>query len=100
MRSVQSSSVSVSYTHLSWQVPAALALFLMTAGIIRCFTGNTRRRILLVGLGICLALGWNWLYIRQVQRPMEDLAASSSGQRITLTLADYAQPTDYGARCV
>lgn len=83
---------------VSWQVPAALALFLMTAGIIRCFTGNTRRRILLAGLGICLALGWNWLYIRQVQRPMEDLAASSSGQRITLTLADYAQPTDYGAK--
>lgn len=57
-----------------------------------------RRRVLLVGVGLCLASGWNWLYIRQVQQPMEGLAASLSGKCITLTLADYAQPTDYGAK--
>lgn len=83
---------------VSWQVPAALVFFLTTAGAVRFFSGNMRRRVLLVGVGLCLALGWNWLYIRQVQQPMEDLAASLSGKCITLTLADYAQPTDYGAK--
>ena len=83
---------------VSWQIPAALVFFFATAGLVGRFAGNMRRRILLAGLGICLALGWNWLYIRQIQRPMETLAASPSSQCITLTLTDYAQPTDYGAK--
>lgn len=83
---------------VSWQVPAALALFLITAGLVGRLSGSLRHRVLLVGVGLCLALGWNWLYVRQVQRPMEDRAVLLSGSRITLTLADYAQPTDYGAK--
>lgn len=83
---------------VAWQVPAALALFLTTAGLVGRFSGSLRRRVLLAGIGLCLALGWNWLYVRQVQRPMEDRAVLLSGSRITLTLADYAQPTDYGAK--
>lgn len=83
---------------VSWQVPAALMLFFATAVLMHCFSGSMRRRVLLVGVGLCVALGWNWLYVRQVQRPMEDRAASLSGSRIALTLTDYAQPTDYGAK--
>lgn len=56
---------------VSWQVPAALVFFLATVGAVRFFSGNMRRRVLLVGVGLCLASGWNWLYIRQVQQPME-----------------------------
>ena len=33
-----------------------------------------RKRVLLVGVGLSLAFGYDWLYLRQVQRPMEALA--------------------------
>ena len=55
-----------------------------------------RKRVLLVGVGLSLAFGYDWLYLRQVQRPMEALAETE--QRLTMTLIDYASVTSYGAR--
>ena len=55
-----------------------------------------RKRCVLAGTGLALALGWNWLYCRQVERPMEMVAGSELP--VTMTLCDYAVPTDYGAK--
>ncbi|MEI3363659.1 MAG: hypothetical protein V8R75_14650 [Oscillospiraceae bacterium] len=44
---------------------------------------------------LALAFGWNWLYMRE-QRPMEALADTE--HVLTMTLCDYAVPTDYGAK--
>lgn len=55
-----------------------------------------RRRGVVVCAALALGLGWNWLYVRQVQRPMEALAGTE--RPVTLTLCDYAETTDYGAR--
>ena len=35
-----------------------------------------RKRAILCLVGAALALGWNWLYVRQVSEPMEALADS------------------------
>ena len=55
-----------------------------------------RRRVLLMGTGLAFALGWNWLYVRQVQEPL--LALSDSEGPASMTLLEYAVPTDYGAK--
>ena len=46
-----------------------------------------RKRAVLCLTGMALALGWNWLYIRQVSAPMERLADSQ--QTLTMTLTEY-----------
>lgn len=78
-----------------WQLTAALAAlglgwasFLLPWGL--------RRRSVVICAALALALGWNWLYIRQVQRPMEALAGTEGAA--VMTLLDYADSTDYGAR--
>ena len=43
-----------------------------------------------------MAFGWNWLYIRQVQAPLRPWPGRE--QVVTMTLSDYAVPTDYGAK--
>ena len=50
-----------------------------------------RKRVLLAGVGLSLAFGYDWLYLRQVQRPMEALAETEG--RLVMTLTDYADST-------
>ena len=49
-----------------------------------------RKRAILCLVGAALALGWNWLYVRQVSEPMEALADSQ--RALTMTLTEY--PTE------
>ena len=78
-----------------WLLPCAVGAFLFSCGRL-VVPGDWGRRLLLAGVGISLAFGWNWLYMRQVQRPMEALADTE--HVLTMTLCDYAVPTDYGAK--
>lgn len=55
-----------------------------------------RRRAVLCLVGVALALGWNWLYVRQVSEPMEWLADSQ--QTLTMTLTEYPAETRFGAK--
>lgn len=78
-----------------WLLPCAAAAFALACG--RVFVkGLPGRRLLLVGLGLCLAFGYDWLYVRQVQRPMEALAGTR--MELTMTLCNYAVATNYGAK--
>ena len=78
-----------------WLLPCAVGAFLFSCGRL-VVPGDWGRRLLLAGVDISLAFGWNWLYMRQVQRPMEALADTE--HVLTMTLCDYAVPTDYGAK--
>lgn len=78
-----------------WLLPCAAAALLLACGRL-VLNGNAGRRLLLIGTGLALALGWNWLYVRQVAAPMEALAGEEG--QVTLTLWDYAVPTAYGAK--
>lgn len=78
----------------SWLPLCAAVCFVLACGGL--LSGRHGRRVVLVGVGLCLALGYDWLYIRQVQRPAEALADTC--QTAEMTLCDYALPTDYGAR--
>ena len=55
-----------------------------------------RRRMVLCLVGAALALGWDWLYLRQVSAPMEALVGSR--QTLTMTLAEYPVETSFGAK--
>ena len=55
-----------------------------------------RRRMVLCLVGAALALGWDWLYLRQVSAPMEALVGSR--QTLTMTLAEYPAETSFGAK--
>lgn len=59
--------------------------------------GKFRTRVLLLGWGLSLALFWNWSYTEMVQAPAEALAETDRNAA-TMTLCDYAVPTDYGAK--
>ena len=79
----------------NWLLPCAwISLAAALAGLL--LPGIWRRRCVLMGVGLALALGYNWLYVRQVQQPMEALA----GQTGTVVMTVCAQPTatDYGAK--
>ena len=78
-----------------WLLPCAGAAFLLAWG--RLFLPPVwGRRVLLAGTGLALALGWNWLYVRHIQGPVEALSGQECA--LTLTLCDYPEATDYGAR--
>ena len=78
-----------------WLLPCGAAAFLLAFG--RLFLRNDwGRRVLLAGVGLALALGYDWLYIRQVQQPMEALAGTD--REAVMTLCDYAVPANYGAK--
>ena len=78
-----------------WLLPVGAAAFVLACGRL-VLRNDWGRRALLVGVGLSFALGWNWLYIRQVQAPMETLADTE--QPATMTICDYAIRTDYGAK--
>ena len=78
-----------------WLLPAAFFSLLAGCGAL-ALPEAWRRRGILAGTALALALGYNWLYCRQVERPMESLAGSELP--VTMTLCDYALPTDYGAK--
>ena len=58
--------------------------------------GLWRKRVLLVGTGLALALGWNWLYGFAVRAPLVGLSGTEGPA--SMTLLEYAVPTDYGAK--
>lgn len=58
--------------------------------------GLWRKRALLIGTGLALALGWNWLYGYAVRDPLVGLSGRSG--TASMALLEYAVPTDYGAK--
>lgn len=78
-----------------WQLlAAALCLGLGWAAMLLPWA--VRRRAVVVCAAMALALGYNWLFVRQVQKPM--LALAGTERRMVMTLCDYAVKTDYGAK--
>ena len=55
-----------------------------------------RRRVLLICVGLSVALGYDWLYVRQVQQPMLPLVDTVA--ELTMTLQDYPVETAYGTK--
>lgn len=58
--------------------------------------GRRGRYLLLAGVGLALGLGWNWLYVREVQRPMEEM----SGREVvwTMTVCEAPRAARSGVR--
>ena len=54
------------------------------------------KRVLLVGTGLSLAFGYNWLYARQTAESLSALYGTE--QDAVITLCDYADETAWGAR--
>ena len=80
---------------VDWLPLLAVAAFVLASGRM-ILHGKVGRRVLLIGLGLCLAFGYDWLYIRQIQRPME--AAVGEMAELTMTVCDYAVSTNFGAK--
>jgi len=78
-----------------WLPLCAAAAFVLACGRV-VLLGNTGRRVFLIGLGLCLAFGYDWLYVRQVQKPMETAAGTMAD--LTMTVCDDAVATNYGAK--
>ena len=72
------------------------AVFFAAACLALLLPGLWRKRVLLVGTGLALALGWNWLYSYAVRAPLAALSGSEG--TASMTLLEYAVPTDYGAK--
>ena len=79
----------------AWQ-PLAAAGCLAAAVLALALPSPWRKRGLPALCALSLAFGWNWLYVRQVRAPLEALAGTE--RAATMTLCDYAVPTDYGAK--
>ena len=78
-----------------WQLPAAV-LCLGLGWVAMLLPWAVRRRAVVVCAAMALALGYNWLFIRQAQKPMLELAGTE--RQMVMTLCDYAEKTDYGAK--
>lgn len=78
-----------------WLLPAALLCLGLGAAALR-LPWPWRRRGVVIGAALALALGYHWLYARQIQQPMEALADTDAA--VTMTLLDYAEPTAYGTK--
>ena len=78
-----------------WLPACAAVAFVLACGRV-ALRGNAGRRVFLIGLGLCLAFGYDWLYVRQIQQPMEKVAGTSV--ELSMTVCDYAVPTNYGAK--
>ena len=80
---------------VNWAPPLALGI-LVCGWLTLLRPKRWRRRPLLVCLGLSIALGWGWLYVRQVQQPM--LALAGEERPVELTVCDYPSPTSYGGK--
>lgn len=78
-----------------WQLTVAFACLLLGC-LSMLLPWEQRRRCVVIGAALALGLGYNWLYARQVQRPMEALAGTEAD--VTMTLLDYAEPATYGVK--
>lgn len=78
-----------------WLLPAAVLCLGLGCGAL-LLPWEWRRRGVVIGAALALALGYDWLYTRQVQRPMEALVDQE--RPMTMALCDYAVPTSYGAK--
>lgn len=76
-------------------LPCAAAAFLLSCSRV-VWKGKNGRRVFLTALGLSLAFGCNWLYVRQVQQPAQALADTEA--TVSMTLLDYATETNYGAK--
>lgn len=79
-----------------WLLPGAAAC-LLGACLALLLPSPWHRRLLLIGTALSIALGWNWLYMRQVSAPLADLAGTEA-TGVTMTLCDYPTATDFGAK--
>ena len=80
----------------AWQLP--LCLCCAAAGLAGfAAKGIARRRVFLICGGLSAALAWNYAYTMLVQVPAERLT-DAEHPAVTMTVLDYAQPTDYGAK--
>ena len=77
-----------------WLLPGAL-LCLCLGGAAFWLPWETRRRCVVIGAALALALGWDWLYLRQVSGPADALVGTEGPAE--MTLCGYARKTDYGA---
>ena len=82
-----------------WLLPAAFVC-LGGACLSLLLPWRLRRRVLPAGVALALALGYNWLYIRQVQQPLEALAGTEHSAAV-MTCAVNLPPriTEPGSRC-
>nr|WP_326185712.1 DNA internalization-related competence protein ComEC/Rec2 [uncultured Oscillibacter sp.] len=78
-----------------WLLSGAVLCLCLGFGALR-LPWEWRRRGVVIGAALALALGYDWLYVRQVQRPMEALADKEAD--VTMTLLDYAEPATYGVK--
>ena len=60
------------------------AVFFAAACLALLLPGLWRKRVLLVGTGLALALGWNWLYSYAVRAPLAALSGSEGTASMTL----------------
>ncbi|MBR4545517.1 MAG: DNA internalization-related competence protein ComEC/Rec2 [Oscillibacter sp.] len=82
-------------------IPQRLLLSCAVAGFLLACTrfllpGDTGKRVLLIGVGLSLAFGYDWLYLRQTVDSLSGLYGTQ--QAVSVTLCDYAEPTAWGAR--
>lgn len=78
-----------------WLLPGVL-VFLVLGWTSFLLPWEVRRRSVVACAALALALGWNWLYLRQVQKPLEALAGTEG--TAVMTLCGYPEAADYGAR--
>lgn len=82
-------------------LPQGLLLYCAAAAFgVACLrltlSGDAGKRVLLVGTGLSLAFGYNWLYARQT---VDSLAGLYGAERdAVMTLCDYADETAWGAK--
>lgn len=79
-----------------WLLPAAFVC-LGAACLSLLLPWHLRRRVLPAGAALALALGYNWLYVRQVQQPLEALAGTEQAA-VVMTVCGEPTATDYGAK--
>ena len=82
-------------------VPERFLLLCALAGFVLACTrfllpGRAGKRVLLLGVGLSLAFGYDWLYLRQTVDALSGLYGAQ--QAVSMTLCDYAEPTAWGAR--
>lgn len=78
------------------QLPAAAVLLLVTLLARMTLSGRRRLRLTLICGGLAAGLVYNWAWVTLVQLPAEGLAGEE--RLAELTILEYPQPTEYGAR--